>query len=55
MLLLSSRPKCMRPLTGAEVAAALIDVITHNVSYPDALNLPGCYRVKAVVSIDATR
>jgi hypothetical protein len=51
----ASRPKCTRPLTGAEVAAARIDVATHNVSYPDALNLPGCYHVKAVVSLDATR
>jgi hypothetical protein len=51
----ASRPKCTRLLTGAEVAAARIDVVTHDVSYPDALNLPGCYRVKAVVSVDATR
>jgi hypothetical protein len=50
-----SRPKCTRLLTGAEVAAARVDVVTHKVSYPDALNLPGCYRVKAVVSVDATR
>ena len=51
----ASRPKCTRLLTGAEVTAARIDVVTHNVSYPDALNLPGCYRVKAVVSVEATR
>ena len=51
----ASRPKCTRLLTGAEVAAARIDVVTHDVSYPDALSLPGCYRVKAVVSVDATR
>ena len=51
----ASRPKYTRLLTGAEVTAARIDVVTHNVSYPDALNLPGCYRVKAVVSVEATR
>jgi hypothetical protein len=51
----ASRPKCTRLLTGVEVASARIDVVTHDVSFDDALNLPGCYRVKAVVSIDATR
>jgi hypothetical protein len=51
----ASRPKCTRLLTGAEVASARINVVTHNVTFDDALNLPGCYRVKAVVSIEATR
>jgi hypothetical protein len=51
----ASRSKCTRLLTGAEVAAAHIDVVTHDVSFDDTLNLPGCYRVKAVVSFDATR
>jgi len=51
----ASRPKCTRPLSGAEVAAGHIDVVTHNVSFDDALNLPGCYRVKAVVRMDAAR
>jgi hypothetical protein len=51
----ASRPMCARLITGAEVKAARIDVTTHNVTYDDALNLPGCYRVKGVVSIDATR
>jgi hypothetical protein len=51
----SSRPKCARLLTGAEIAAARIDVASHDVSWGDALALPGCYRVKAVVSMDATR
>jgi hypothetical protein len=50
-----SRPKCTRLLTGAEVAGAHIDVTSHDVSFDDALNLPGCYRVKAVVTMDATR
>jgi hypothetical protein len=51
----ASRSKCARRLTGAEVAAGHIDVVTHNVVYDDASSLPGCYRVKAVVSMDATR
>jgi hypothetical protein len=50
----ASRAKCTRPLTAAEIAGGRIDVVTHNVTYDDALNLPGCYRVKAVVSLDAT-
>ena len=50
-----SRPKCARLLTGAEIGAARIDVVTHNVSFDEGLDLPGCYRVKAVVSLDATR
>lgn len=51
----SSRPKCARLLTGAEIAAARIGVASHDVSWGDAVALPGCYRVKAVVSMDATR
>jgi hypothetical protein len=49
----SSRPLCMRLLSGAEVAAAHIDIVTHNVTYDDPVKLPGCYRVKAVVTMDA--
>jgi hypothetical protein len=51
----AARPACARLLTGAEVAAAQLDPATHNVSFDDALKLPGCYRVKALVRIDATR
>jgi hypothetical protein len=51
----ASRPMCARPLTGADVATARIDIVTHNVSFGDASILPGCYRVKAVVRIDASR
>jgi len=51
----ASRPKCTRLLTGVDVATARIDVMTHDVSFEDGSNLPGCYRVKAVVSMDATR
>jgi hypothetical protein len=50
----ASRPMCARPLTGVDVATARIDLVTHNVSFGDASSLPGCYRVKAVVSIDAS-
>jgi hypothetical protein len=49
-----SRPKCTRLLTGAELAAGRMHIVTHNVTY-DGLDLPGCYRVKAVVSIEASR
>ena len=49
-----SRPKCTRLLTGAEITAARIDVVTHDMSF-EGIDLPGCYRVKAVVSLDATR
>jgi hypothetical protein len=51
----TSRPKCTRLLTGAEIAAGRIDVFSHDVSFDDALNLPGCYRVKSLVRIDASR
>jgi hypothetical protein len=51
----ASRPRCARPLTGAEIEAARIDVASHDVSFDDALNLPGCYRVKAVVTLSASR
>ncbi len=51
----TSRPKCMRLLTGAEVAAARIDLVSHDVAFDDGLSLPGCYRVKALVGIEATR
>jgi hypothetical protein len=50
-----SRPRCARLLTGAEIATARIDVVTHDVSFDQGLDLPGCYRVKAVVSVEATR
>jgi hypothetical protein len=50
-----SRPACSRLLSGAEVSAARIDVVTHDVSYDDGVQRPGCYRVKAVVRVEATR
>ncbi len=51
----ASRPACARPLTGVEVASARIEVVTHDVAYDDALHLPGCYRVKAVVRMVGMR
>jgi hypothetical protein len=50
-----SRPKCTRLLTGAEMAAARIDVGSHDVAFDDALGLAGCYRVKATVRLEASR
>ncbi len=52
---IGSRPKCTRLLTASELGAARIDVTTHDVTYSDDLKLPGCYRVRAVVRLDATR
>ncbi len=51
----TSRPSCARLLTAVEIAAARIDVVTHDITFDDALKLPGCYRVHAVVQMDATR
>ncbi len=51
----ASRPKCARLLTGGEIAAARIDVVSHDVSFDDATDLPRCYRVKALVGMTATR
>jgi hypothetical protein len=51
----ASRPACTRPLTGAEIAVARIDIASHDVSFDDTLKLPGCYRVKGVVRIEASR
>ena len=51
----AARPPCARLLTGAEVIAAHIDIVSHDVSFDSSVQLPGCYRVKAVVSMDGTR
>jgi hypothetical protein len=50
-----SRPKCTRLLSGDELAKAHLDPVTHDVSYDADVKLPGCYRVRAVVRIEATR
>jgi hypothetical protein len=51
----TSRPKCPRPLTGEEVAHVRLNVVTHDARVEDGLNLPGCYHVRSVVMIEATR
>ncbi len=51
----ASRPACARPLTGAEIRTARMDLATHDVSFDEALKLPGCYRVKGVVRFEASR
>jgi hypothetical protein len=51
----TSRPKCPRLLTGAEMGSARLDVVTHDVSFDAGVELSGCYRVKAVVRVEASR
>jgi hypothetical protein len=51
----TSRPKCTRLLVGDELAHLHLDVVTHDVSTDDGVSLPGCYRVKALVTIEAAR
>lgn len=50
-----SRAKCTRLLTGAEIAGARIVVASHDLVLADAASLPGCYHVKGVASIEASR
>jgi hypothetical protein len=50
-----AREKCKVLLTGRDLTAATIDVTTHNLSFEEGSKLPGCYRVKAIVSVDVTR
>jgi hypothetical protein len=51
----TSKPKCTRLLTGRELASARLDVTTHDLVLDESLKLPGCYRVRAVVAIEAKR
>jgi hypothetical protein len=51
----TSRPKCPHLLTGEDVAHLGLKVATHDVTADDKSMLPGCYHVKAVVSIEATK
>jgi hypothetical protein len=51
----SSRSKCTRLLTGAELSSARLNVTTHDLSIDESTGLPGCYRVRAVVAVEATR
>jgi hypothetical protein len=50
-----SRSKCTRLLTGGEASKARLDPASHDVSFDADLELPGCYRVKAVVRVEAVR
>jgi hypothetical protein len=50
-----SRPKCTRLLSSNELAHFRMDLAKHDVSIGDELALPGCYRVHAVVAIEAAR
>ncbi|HEX4477624.1 MAG TPA: hypothetical protein VH142_21185 [Polyangiaceae bacterium] len=47
-----ARPACARLLNAGELAAAHLDVVTHDVSFDPILQLPGCYRVRAVVRLE---
>jgi hypothetical protein len=49
-----SRPKCTHLLASDEVAHLRMNVVTHDVSI-EGLDLPGCYRVRAVVAIELTK
>jgi hypothetical protein len=51
----TSRPKCTRLLTGAEFVRGRLDAVTHDITYDDQLKLPGCYHVRHVVAIEASR
>ena len=51
----TSRPKCPHLLTGDDIAHFSLNVMTHDVTTDDKISLPGCYHVKAVVLVDATR
>jgi hypothetical protein len=51
----ASRPPCTRPLTAVEIRAAQIDVVSHDLRYDAPIDLPGCYRVHAVVAMDGLR
>ena len=51
----ASRAPCSRLLTGQEATLARIDVSSHDVSFDEPVHLPGCYQVKAVVRMSASR
>jgi hypothetical protein len=51
----ASRPPCVRLLGSDEVTKGHIDVVTHDLSFDVEPSLPGCYRVHAVVAIEALR
>jgi hypothetical protein len=51
----ASKEPCARLLTGRELSSARLETTTHNLLLDDGLKLPGCYRVRAVVSVAGTR
>jgi hypothetical protein len=51
----ASRAPCKALLGGVDVRRGFMDVASHDVSYEGDPPLPGCYRVKAVVAMDASR
>jgi hypothetical protein len=50
----AARPPCVELLSGAQAAQAHIDIVTHDVSFDSGVQLPGCYRVKSVVTMTGT-
>jgi len=51
----SSRGRCSRLMTGAQIATAHLDPTSHNVSFDPGVELPHCFSILAVVNVDATR
>jgi hypothetical protein len=50
----SDRAPCARLLTAKQMAAAHINVVTHDITFDPGLSLPGCYRVRGVVRLEAS-
>jgi hypothetical protein len=50
-----SRAKCTHLLASDEAAHIRLNVPSHDAVLDEGLNLPGCYHVHAVVTIEATR
>ena len=48
----SDRPPCAQPLTFELIRAAHIDVKSHDITFDSGRDLPGCYRVHAVVRFE---
>ncbi len=48
----SARPPCARPLTAQLLATAHINVVSHDITFDPKNDLPGCYRVHAVVRFE---
>jgi len=48
----SDRSPCARPLTAEMIAAAHINVVSHDITFDAGHDLPGCYHVHAVVRFE---